>query len=474
MRRFEGVNAASTTVAPAEHGLHDIPGPKGGSWLLANGLDFRRDLLGTLTRGRQDYGDVVRYPIGPRGTRLRIQLVVLHHPRDVQQVLTQTEKTFSKDTQVFRAMSEMLGKGLLTSSGEDWRRQRRIVQPLFTPRRVEGYLGLMAEESAALAAGAPSDGSSVDLHLLMMRYTLRVVGRALFGDDIEDMVPVLDELVPEASSVTRRRMFRAIKIPLTVRLPTNRRARMLRDRQYGVVDEILRRSPAPGQPSYDAQRDDLVTRLREATDPETGEHIGEDEVRDQALIFLMAGHETTAGALTFTLHLLGRRPEIQDAVAAEARDVLGSSVTVTPDQLARLELTKAALQEGMRLFPSAHTTDRITAARVEVGGYVLPPGQQVLVSPWTTQRHPDFWPDPLRFDPTRFLGPHERPRYAYFPFGGGPRACVGEHFAMLEAVTLLAMLLRSRRVTSLRPDLPVAPNITLRPVDAVPAAFATR
>lgn len=468
MRRFVDVTTTAGTVDAAP-GLRDIPGPEGG-WLLGNALGFRRDLLGTLTRGRQEYGDVVRYPAGPRGTRLRVQLVVLHHPRDIQLVLTQTERTFTKDTKVFQAMAEMLGKGLLTTTGEDWRRQRRMVQPLFTPRRVEGYLGLMAEESAALAARAPADGSTVDLHLLMMRYALRVVGRALFGDDIEDLVPVLDELVPEASSITRRRMFTSVKAPLSWRLPTNRRARYLKARQYQIVDKILARSPAPG--SYDAGRDDLVTRLRQSIDPDTGEHVTEDELRDQALIFLMAGHETTAGALTFTL--LGRHPEIQDAVAAETRDVLGSGDSLSPEQLRRLVLTKAALQEGMRLFPSAHTTDRLTVEPIEVGGYRLPAGQPVLVSPWVTHRHPAFWPDPLRFAPQRFLGESDRPRYAYFPFGGGPRGCVGEHFAMLEAITLLAMLLRSRRVTSLRPDLPVAPNVTLRPVGAVPAALKAR
>lgn len=472
MRRFDVVSASTTSIG-SSRGVSDIPGPAGG-WLLGNAYDFRRDLLGTLTRGMHEYGDVVRFPAGPRNTRFRVQLVVLHHPRDVQQVLTQTEKTFTKDTVVFQAMAEMLGKGLLTTVGDDWKRQRRIVQPLFTPRHVEGYLTLMAEESAALAAKAPADGSGVDLHLMMMRYALRVVGRALFGDDIEDMVPVLDELVPEASSITRRRMFTSFKTPLSWRSPTTRRARYLKARQYQVVDEILARSPAPGQPSYDEGRDDLVTRLRQATDPETGGHIDEGEVRDQALIFLMAGHETTAGALTFTLHLLGRHPRVQDDVAGEAREVLGTGDTVTPEQLGRLVLTKAALQEGMRLFPSAHTTDRLTVEPVDVGGYRLPAGQQVLVSPWTTHRHPEIWPDPLRFDPQRFLGAADRPRYAYFPFGGGPRACVGEHFAMLEAVTLLAMLLRSRRVTALRPDLPVAPNVTLRPVGAVPASFETR
>ena len=452
--------------------MADIPGPRG-DWLLGSALEFRRNLLGLLSNGLHDYGDLVRYEAGLRGSPLRVTLVVAHHPNDVQQVLTQTERTLTKDTRVFQAVAEMLGRGLLTSTGDDWKRQRRLVQPLFTPRRVEGYLGLMSEEAHRLADATPADGSTVDLHLLMMRYTLRVVGRALFGDDIEDMVPVLDELVPEASTITRRRMFRAVRAPLTWRLPTNRRARELRDRQYGIVDEILRRSSAT---DIDESRDDLVTRLRLATDPDTGNVISEREIRDQALIFLMAGHETTAGALTFTLHLLGLHPEIQDAVADEVRSVLGTrgEVALGPEDMRRLVLTRAALMEGMRLFPSAHTTDRLTTAPITLGGYDLPTGTQVLVSPWSTHRHPAFWADPDRFDPNRFVGEHDRPRYSYFPFGGGPRSCVGEHFAVLEAVALLALLLRERRIRSLRPDLPVYPAITLRPVGEVPVAFDAR
>ncbi len=462
-----------TAPIPANATLDDVPGPKGGP-LFGNAMEFRRDLLGHLTRGMHQYGDVVGYPIGPRGTPMRLKIVAAHHPDDVHRVLSQTERTFTKDSIAFRAMKEMLGNGLLNSEGDEWRRQRRIVQPLFTPRRVDGYTALMAEESARTTAEAPTDGATVDAHLLMMSYTLRVVGRALFGDSVEDMVPVLDTLVPEVSALTRRRMFSPVRIPIGYPGPGNRRARRLRHQEYAVIDEILARSPKPGEPSYDAERDDLVTRLREARDPETGDPISEEEIRDQALIFLMAGHETTAGALTFTLHLLGRHLEIQDQVAAEIRDVLGDDEVPTPDQLRKLTWTRAALLEGMRLFPSAHATERSTTTETELGGYHLPAGQIVLVSPWTTQRHPDFWPNPEQFDPSRFVGEHDRPRYTYFPFGGGPRSCVGEHFAILEAVALLATLLRARRVRSIRAEIPVTPNITLRPVGEVPLAFETR
>lgn len=467
------VTAIDSPPRAAQRGLDDIPGPAGG-WLLGNATAFRRDLLGHLTRGMHEYGDVVGYELGPRHTPFRINIVAAHAPADVQQVLAQTERTFTKDTLAFRAMAEMMGSGLLTTEGDGWRRQRRMVQPLFTPKRVAGYANLMAEESSRAADEAPADGAEVDLHLLMMRYALRVVGRALFGNDIDDMVPVLGPLVPEVSSVTRRRIFSPLSLPLRYPTPGNRHARALRRAEYAVVDEILGRSPSPDEPGYDPERDDLVTRLRQARDPETGEPISADEIRDQALIFLLAGHETTAGALTFTLHLLGRHPDIQDEVAAEVRAVLGNEPAPTADHLQQLPLTRAALLEGMRLFPSAHATERTTAAEVEIGGYAVPPGRVVLVSPWTTHRHPRYWPDPLRFDPTRFMVTTDRPRYAYFPFGGGPRSCVGEHFALLEAVVLLATLLRRWRVISSRADLPVTPNITLRPVGEVPVRFARR
>ena len=457
---------------------HRLPGPRGNP-LLGSALSLKKDLLRTLLRDRERYGDLVSYPVGPVG-RLRQHFVVAHHPDDVQKVLTNTERTLSKDTIGFRAMADLLGRGLLTTEGDQWRRQRRIVQPLFTPRRVEGYAGLMAAEAAAIAedgtggtSGADGSPEPVDLHLLMLRYTLRVVGRALFGDAIEDLVPVLHDLVPEVSDVTLRRTFQLRQSPMDQRTPRNIRPRRLRAREYAVVDEILSRTPARD----DDDCDNLVTRLRAARDPETGDALSEEEIRDQALIFLMAGHETTAGALTSTLHLLGRHQRVQERVADEVGTVLGERAAPSPDDLPKLPLTRAALQEGLRLYPAAHLTERLTLQPMTLAGRDLPAGTIVAVSPWSTQRHPRFWPDPDEFDPDRFLDDaavKERPRYAYFPFGGGPRGCVGEHFAMLEALVLLTALLRRHEVTSMSSSLDIVPMITLRPTGAVPALLIPR
>ena len=301
----------------------------------------------------------------------------------------------------------MLGRGLLTSPGDEWRRQRRIVQPLFTPRRVEGYLGLMAEESAALAARAPTDGEQ---------------RRPAPADD------ALHAPGRRPGALRRRHRGHGAGARRAGARGVERRPGGGCSGRQGPVDAGgSRRTGAPGccAPGSTAsstrscaarprpasrrttpERDDLVTRLREATDPETGEHIGEDEVRDQALIFLMAGHETTAGALTFTLHLLGTAP--RDPGCGRRGGPRGARRRPTAssaDQLARLTLTKAALQEGMRLFPSAHTTDRLHRRRRSTsGGYRLPAAAAGAGLALDDAPPPGFWPDPQRFDPSRFLG----------------------------------------------------------------------
>jgi cytochrome P450 len=261
------------------------------------------------------------------------------------------------------------------------------------------------------------------------------------------------------------------------------------------VEDVLASSARSG---LGHGRDDLVGRLYDAADPHAGLHAraaghespagGEDgpagaddgpagltvqEVRDQALVFLLAGHETTAAALTSTLHLLGCHPHVQDDVVAELDAGLGRG-PVRLEDVDRLLVTRAALQEAMRLYPPAYAVDRVTTAPLELAGHLVPPGTVVAASPWSTHRHPAFWPDPERFDPARFLGDQQRPRYAWFPFGGGPRSCVGEHFAMLEATILLASLLRRYTVTAEPGTLHVLPRVTLHPVGTVPAVLTRR
>jgi cytochrome P450 len=494
-----------------------VPGPPA-SLLTGNAAALRRDLLGEFVRDRARYGDLVRYQIGPRPPLGRTFLVA-HHPEDVRLVLSQTGRTLTKDTAMFRAAGDVLGHSLLTDDGPGYRRQRRIVQPLFTARQVRCYAPLMLQEALATADAladegiAPGTAEQVDLHLLAMRYTLRVVGRTLFGDDVERLVPVLDDLMPQVGDAIRRRGLQVAQVPM--RWPTlrNRRPRRLHRELQDVVQEVLASSARSG---LGHGRDDLIGRLYDAADPAgavpharaagqgsrsggddspgDGSPAGADdssrggdsprgedspagltaqEVRDQALVFLLAGHETTAVALTSTLHLLGCHRDVQDDVVAELDSVLGPG-PVRLEDVDRLVVTRAALQEAMRLYPPAYAVDRVTTAPLELAGHLVPPGTVVAACPWSTHRHPGFWPDPERFDPARFLGSQERPRYAWFPFGGGPRSCVGEHFAMLEATVLLAALLRRYTVTAEPGTLHVLPCVTLHPVGSVPAVLTRR
>ncbi|MEH1126971.1 cytochrome P450 [Micromonospora sp. CPCC 206061] len=435
------------------------PGPAGHP-MLGMAPAFRRDMLGTLLAGFRDYGDTVSYRFGPRwGPHPLSQHVVMaHHPEAVHEVLT-TGRVFSRRTTGFQVLTEFIGTGLLTSDGDVWLRQRRTLQPLFTPRRVAGYTELMTAEAARIAAEpAAAAGSTVDLHHLMQRYALRVVGRALFGDDVDEAVPELQRLMPVLGDLALARALQMVRTPL--RWPTPRARRITRERaaQYAIVDRIIAKHASRGTGE---DRDDMLSRLHAARDPETGQPLSAEEIRDQVLVFLLAGHETTAGALTFTLYLLGRYPAAQERVAAS-----GPSGDA--------DLVRAALMEGMRLYPPAYSTERLADVDTTISGHHVPAGTRVMLSSYVTHRHPEFWPDPDRFDPNRFTGQHDRPRYAYFPFGGGPRSCIGEHFALLEATVLLRTLLARYRVEALDGRLPLAPMITLRPAEPVRAILRPR
>jgi cytochrome P450 len=453
--------------------LMEIPGPSGGP-LLGMAPAMRRDTLGTLMAGFERYGDVVAYRLGPRRGPLQKFMVAAYHPAGVQQVLTRTEHDFGRKAQVFKVMREVLGLGLLTTEGDLWRRQRRTLQPLFIPRRVAGYRDLMAAEAETVAERIVAEriatepmgsGAVVDLHSLMLRYTLRVVGRALFGEELDDVIEDLQRLVPAVTDLTHARILQVVRLPLAWPTPRNRRLGGLRAEQYAIVDGVIGR-----RRGLDETRGDLLTRLQAARDPETGRALSMQEIRDQVLIFLRAGHETASSALTFTLHLLGRHPEVQDRVADDCSAAAGPFAEVRP----RLTLARAALLEGMRLFPPAYVIARVTNSDTDIGGHHVPRGTTVLVSPWVTHRHPAFWPEPERFDLDRFTTETDRTRYAYLPFGGGPHSCIGEHFALLEATVLVQALLSRYRIEALDPALQTVALTTLRPAAPVWVRLTSR
>jgi cytochrome P450 len=440
--------------------------------VLGSALDLRKSQIRTYERVMREHGDVVKLVVGPPG--VRFDLYCVFHPDGVKAVLAGSREGYSKGNRFYRQIAQSFGWGLLTSEGELWRRQRRLVQPLFTRRQIAAYAELMAEEAAAVAGRwdrATRNGGSVDANAEMVGLALRVVGRAIFGDDVARAGAVLDSAFPVLNRHTFRRAMSPLAPPASWPTPDNRRAARARRALYEVVDELIAHRQRAG-----ADGEDLLSRLLLARDPDTGEAMDLQQVRDEALIFLLAGHETTSTALTFTLHLLGRHPSEQQLVLDELDAVLDGRPP-TLDDAPALERTAMAIKEAMRLYPPAYALGRLSVTENEVGGYSIPAGAYVVVSQFATHRHPQFWDDAEAFDPARFTPEREGARHshAYFPFGGGPRACIGSHFAMLEATMAVALLLQRFRISSDQEDVPLdTEGITLRPKGAVPIQLAAR
>ncbi|MFD4137676.1 cytochrome P450 [Streptomyces sp. NPDC058572] len=434
-----------------------IPGPAGLP-LLGSMFDLKRDSLGTFLNAQREHGDVVRITAGPPG--LRAELYAVFSAEGAQQILATEAANFRKDNAFYEEVRESFGNGLLTSQDEDYLRQRRLVQPLFTRRRVDGYAEAITSETATTtAAWRRAPDSTVDVVSEMTGLTLRAVARILFGTDVESAVDVVERCFPVIGEYALQRGYSPANLPRSWPTPANRKAAAATEELYAVCDDIIAKRRAAGD---SATGEDLLTLLAQAGSEQDGSFEA-SEIREQVLIFLLAGHETTATSLAFALHLLARHPEHQQQARAEAVRVLAGRTPEAADLDALPYLTKV-LKESMRLYPAGPVIGRRAVADTEIGEFTVPAGADVIVAPWVTHRHPRYWDDPERFDPERFTPEREkaRPRYAWFPFGGGPRACIGQHFSMLESVLALAMILREYELSAVDEQVPVGAGITLR------------
>lgn len=322
---------------------------------------------------------------------------------------------------------------------------------------------MTAETEQVVAAWRPlaDAGATVDLDAAMTALTLQIVGRILFGSDTHHVLPAVRSAFAVLGQHARRRALSPLAPPRDWPGPRHRRAVAAQHAMHTACQELIdarRRAGTTG--------DDLLGRLLAARDDE--QTLTDTEVRDQVLIFLLAGHDTTAIALTMALDLLARHPAAQARVRAEVRDTLGDRAPATATELSQLPFTAAVLKEVMRLYPPAYGIGRRATTEDTLGDRAIPAGADVIVSPWVTHRHPAFWPEAERFDPDRFTNGKERHRYCWFPFGGGPRACIGQHFSMLEATLALGLLVRAFRLTPVdRRPVRMVPRITLRPAHPV-------
>ncbi|QGZ47776.1 cytochrome P450 [Streptomyces sp. QHH-9511] len=438
----------------------EVPGPAGLP-LLGSMFDLKNDSLGTFLRSQREHGDVIRITAGPPGMRGVVYGVF--SAEGAQQVLATESANFRKDNHFYQEVRESFGNGLLTSQDEDYLRQRRLVQPLFTRRRVDSYAeAIAAEVTTVLGPWRTAEDSTVDVLDEMTTLALRAVARILFGTDVEAAVEIVERAFPVMGDYVLRRGYSPRNLPRHWPTPGNRRAAAAHEELYAVCDRIIAERRAAGVTGGDAGGHDLLTLLAEAESTEDGS-FDASELREQVLVFLLAGHETTATSLGFALHLLALHPEQQKRAHEEVDRVLAGRTPGAADLEALPYLTQV-LKEAMRLFPAAPVVGRRAVAATEIGGHTIPAGADVIVAPWVTHRHPAYWEEPDRFDPERFTPEAEagRPRYAWFPFGGGPRACIGQHFSMLESVIALAMILQAHELAAIDTEVPVSAAITLQ------------
>ena len=412
---------------------------------------FRARPIPFLMRLAREYGDLPHFRLVAHPAYL------LNHPDLVREVLVTQQSKFVKSLALQRARI-LLGQGLLTSEGELHRRQRRLVQPAFHRERLNGYAQTMTE-CAARACSRWRDGATMDVSNEMMRLTLDIVARTLFSADVESEAPEIGEALTAVL-----KMFRLLMLPFAEHLeklpiPPVRRFEKARARLdatiYGLVEERRRSGRDTG---------DLLSMLLLAQDEEGGGGMSDSQVRDEALTLFLAGHETTANALTWTWYLLSQNPGCDERLHRELDSVLGGRVPTAGD-LPALPYAEMVFTEAMRLYPPAWAIGRMAKEDCELGGVKIPAGSICLASPYVMHRDPRWFPDPERFDPERWTteAREKRPKFSYFPFGGGTRVCIGERFAWMEGVLVLATIAQ-RWTLRLDPDqkIDVLPLITLR------------
>lgn len=425
------------------------PGPPG-QFLLGNLREFRRDVLGLVMESAATYGDIVRCRLGPQIVHL------LNHPDHVEQVLQKRSSNYDKNTRSSASIRAVTGESLLTCNGEAWKRRRRIDQPAFHHRQIIGFAEQMTA-AAEVMIRSWRDRQVLDISSEMARLTYSIVGQTLFsfntGEDAATVEKAMRVILPHVFG----RLGNLANSPGWLPTPANRRFRKSLAEVDQVVYRIIsqhRHAQENGDPDTD-----LLSMLMRVRDSETGAGLDDSQLRNETITFLLAGHETTANALTWTFYLISRHPEVERRLLAELTDVLGGR-TPTLEDIPNLTYTRTVIQESMRLYPPIWIIERRVIEEDVIGGYTLPAGSAVVISPYALHRHPSFWDRPEEFDPSRFESPAPA---AYIPFGAGPRSCIGSEFAMLEAQLITAMVMQAFHL-DLVPGHPVEPlpDITLR------------
>lgn len=439
--------------------FESIPGPAPRWWGLPLLGEMRRDYLGFCTRLKREHGDLARIAIG------RERGVEVFHPDLLREALVEHADALTRWERGPEVFAELTGQNVLVTEGATWQRQRRMLMPAFTPKKVAGYAALMTDAARTgldTAVPAGQQAADVDMALLFSHLAMDVILRTLFGANIDNHAgsdtAATARAVQDISEIGFQEMFWPFTLPDWLPLPGKATKRRAMRQLKGLLQHHLARPES-------AQGATLLAMLRALRDEETGAGLAEQEIFDQCMVSFTAGHETSATALLWWSALLARHPEAAARAAAEVDDVLQGREP-GPDDLAALPWLSATLKEAMRLFPPiAALMTRRTTRPITVGGHDLPARALVRVTPFVLHRDSRFFPEPTAFRPERFLPDAEPPpRGAYVPFGLGPRVCLGQHFAVLEMTLIAAMLLQRYRVETTTAPMPEPRlNVTLRP-----------
>ncbi len=429
------------------------PGPKR-KFLGLTFLAFRRDPLNFLLNAAREHGDIVYFKMGPQ------DVYFLNHPDLIKDVLVTNNQNFIKGRALQRS-KRLLGEGLLTSEHEFHRRQRRLAQPAFHRQRVAAY-GRIMTDYAEEASARWHDGETLDMSHEMMRLTLSIVGKTLFDADVESEAEEIGDALTQVMELFNAMLLPFAELLEKLPLPQKRRFQQAKDRLDATIYRMINQRRASGK-----DHGDLLSMLMLAQDEEgDGGKMTDEQVRDEALTIFLAGHETTANALTWTWYLLSQHPAVEAKLHEELDAVLEQGRLPTFDDVPKLRYTEMIFAEAMRLYPPAWAIGRLALKDYAVRDYVVPARSLVLLSQYVTHHDARYFAEPTRFDPERWTqeSRDSRPAFSYFPFGGGPRRCIGEGFAWMEGILLVAALARKWRM-ELVPDHPVKlyPVITLRP-----------
>ena len=433
-----------------------VPGPS--TWLPGGAFwAFRKDPLAFFTNTARTYGDIAGFSFGPQ------KVYLVSRPEWVEDILVKSAGKFAKGVALERA-KVLLGNGLLTAAGQEHLKHRRMIQPLFHRQHVQGFAEAFVRHATAWRDQV-TPGATLDITREMSGLTLGIIGETMFSSDVQGDADEVREALTDAVSNFAYAFIPGLDYLQKLPLPMFVRMRTARERLGRVIHRVIAERRHLAGTEVPALRTDLVAMLLAARDPENPNEggMGDTQIRDEAMTIFLAGHETTANAMAWTWHLLGSAPEAEARLHAELATVLAGRVP-TMDDVPKLEWTRAIISESMRLFPPAWTMGRRVLQDHALGSHTVEKDSLVILSQWVVHHDPRWWSEPEAFTPERWMAPTDRPKYSYFPFGGGTRVCIGEAFAWTEAILLLATIAqRWRFVRGEQPAPTTEPRITLRP-----------